>query len=146
MLICEFARRQHLQQQQQQQHLHKGGLINELRLNSNFWSGCFGCFGWIGYLILVCVQFWLQLQMQLPQVASSAAAAAAVAVGCELDGRQGQEQAGRGRGFWHTDTERHNSSSSSIESIKAATCCNMRRPSDLDLCCMQRERRPLDPS
>lgn len=138
MLICEFARRQ-------QQHLHKGGLINELRLNSNFWSGCFGCFGWIGYLILVCVQFWLQLQMQLPQVASSAAAA--VAVGCELDGRQGQEQAGRGRGFWHTDTERHNSSSSSsIESIKAATCCNMRRPSDLDLCCMQRERRPLDPS
>lgn len=144
MLICEFARRQ-------QQHLHKGGLINELRLNSNFWSGCFGCFGWIGYLILVCVQFWLQLQMQLPQVASSAAAA--VAVGCEPDGAgagAGGEEAGRGRvrGFWHTNTERHNSSSSSsnIESIKAATCCNMRRPSDLDLCCMQRERRPLDPS
>lgn len=61
----------------------RSGLINELRLNSNFWSAC----GWISYLILcVCVQFWLQLQMQLPQVASSAAAAAvAVAVGCWLD-------------------------------------------------------------
>lgn len=44
------------------------------------------------------------------------------------------------RGFWHTDTER---SRRSIESIKAAaaaaTCCNMRRPSDLDLCGRQPE-------
>lgn len=72
--------------------------------------------------------------MQLPQVASSAAA---VAVGCGTAGG-GRGEEGK-RGFWHTDTERSRRSIESIKAAAAATCCNMRRPSDLDLCGRQPE-------
>lgn len=64
--------------------------------------------------------------MQLPQVASSAAA-------------QTGEGGGAARFLAHRHRERSSRSIESIKAAAAATCCNMRRPSDLDLCGRQPE-------